>query len=546
MNPLEQHIYDGIDEEIKKYTEGVSLSFKQNLGLQQSHLHSLYGDRGDFLHNLERYESFADANLDIEGARTISSIDDVPELTIDQLMKWIEDEEYYTKLLEEIIAALNIFNQLPDSQDDENTIKQKNEQLLRCLDLLGVAPEKSDLTFKGAPALPFYEWIVDRTGVTAADIADMCKRISNDRNLSGSLRLLGAGFASFFTPGMTYTYDNLTVVTQQPRKFYYRGENAFYGSSRPGLFRGRTKPMSPDEKAIARLRMHECGLFLENFDAVRFWKPGNGTVRYGALMQHYGLKTCFMDITSDLKTALFFACCRTLEDDPERWRPLTEDEIVEKDSRNDVAALGGDSRYGIIYRDRTEIEYMRYFLGKNREGKIEYPFTDRYHEDIAEEIIPIGYQPFMRCSTQHGYALMEPDESYDMYKDPRFGKYRIRLTEDLCKWIFDEMDGGSKVYPNNDIPHIQRYISKINSTREFSREAVDMLTEDSKTIWTERSAKAGIRHYMKDHHYKVMNRTTLIRKAEIDEINKTYSLEEAEKHLDVTPVGKPMMVILGK
>lgn len=28
--------------------------------------------------------------------------------------------------------------------------------------------------------------------------------------------------------------------------------------------------MSPDEKAMARLRMHECGLFLDNFDAVDY------------------------------------------------------------------------------------------------------------------------------------------------------------------------------------------------------------------------------------------------------------------------------------
>lgn len=540
MNLLEQSLYNGLDDEFKKYCEGSTLSFKQFLGLQQSDLSRLYDDRGDFHHNLDRYESYAADHESIEGARAVSSVDEIPELTVDQIYSWIRDEEYYTRLLQEIIDSFEKFSRTPKPGEEEIPTKVFLDQLFRCLNLLGVAPEVSDLHLGDQSVLPFYEWMVDRTGVEEKDEQALLADIMSDRNKAGSLHMMARGFATFFTPGIVYNYDNVSVVTQQPRKFYYRGENAFYGSSRPGLYRGRTTRMTPQESLISILRTDECGLFLDNFDAALNWKLRNGTVRYGALMQHYGLKTPFMDITSDLKTALLFACCRTVEGDAEKWRPLRSDEIEAKDSRNDVAKLDGDSRYGIIYRDRTEIEYMRYFLGKDKKGSKEYPFQDNYHEDIVDEIIPIGYQPFMRCSCQHGYALMAPDETYDMYKDKKFGKYRVRLTEDLCQWIFEEMDGGEKVYPNNDIPHIQKYISKINDTMEFSTKNVNQLIEGGKLD------KAKVKHFLKDRYFRVMNRTTLIKKAEIDAINAAYPLEEAEKHLDVQPCMKPMIVLFGE
>ena len=45
------------------------------------------------------------------------------------------------------------------------------------------------------------------------------------------------------------------------------------------------------------------------------------------------------------------------------------------------------------------------------------------------------------------------DETYDLLEDPLFDKFRIEHDEDFCRWIFEEMDRGAKVYPHDDIPN---------------------------------------------------------------------------------------------
>lgn len=81
---------------------------------------------------------------------------------------------------------------------------------------------------------------------------------------------------------------------------------------------------------------------MDKFDAVRHWSASS--INYVALAQHYGIKTPMLDITSDLKTALFFACCKYEND---QWRPMT---------RNDFA--NSNKKYGILYRSPTEITDM--------------------------------------------------------------------------------------------------------------------------------------------------------------------------------------------
>ena len=53
------------------------------------------------------------------------------------------------------------------------------------------------------------------------------------------------------------------------------------------------------------MRYDECGKFLDLLDAVREWSGKVSDVAYMAVMQHYGLPTHMIDITSDIRTALF-------------------------------------------------------------------------------------------------------------------------------------------------------------------------------------------------------------------------------------------------
>lgn len=151
---------------------------------------------------------------------------------------------------------------------------------------------------------------------------------------------------------------------------------------------------------VDKLRLNEgCG-FLENFDAVKQW--GYSNINYMALAQHYGLRTPMLDITGDIMTALFFACCKYGPDG--KWHPLENSDFENADSRKVVADRSGDSRYGILYMCPTEIQDMALL----------------YDEDKGNCALPVGYQPFMRCKCQYAYMYLTKDSGYDLLKDPMF------------------------------------------------------------------------------------------------------------------------------
>lgn len=84
---------------------------------------------------------------------------------------------------------------------------------------------------------------------------------------------------------------------------YYRGEPADYPSCSPSLHR------LPNEKAkvIARLRATEFELDMQPFNQIIFSKMDSCHIDYTALSQHYGFATDYIDITSRLEVAAFFA-----------------------------------------------------------------------------------------------------------------------------------------------------------------------------------------------------------------------------------------------
>lgn len=105
MNPQEKFLFDSLDAAFKPYITGATLSLKQYLRLQQSYLTIIYGDLGDWKSNLARYEVYAKQNPLVEGAGVIVSIDDIPELSQNDMRKWLEEEQRDTELIEEFLKA---------------------------------------------------------------------------------------------------------------------------------------------------------------------------------------------------------------------------------------------------------------------------------------------------------------------------------------------------------------------------------------------------------------------------------------------------------
>lgn len=371
--------------------------------------------------------------------------------------------------------------------------------------MLGILPDHN--TFE------LFNWLIRREGLSEQETQKIKGKITDNIGLYVMIISL---FSTLFVPGMRLTFPCIgTAMTQQKNKYFYRGESAFYGSSKPGIYRGNG--ISPMQQLANFLILDEACIFLEQFDAVRRWSPSS--VIYPALAQHYGIKTSLMDITSDLKTALFFACCNY---ENHQWRPMEKKDFVYKKDRNGAK----DCRYGILYRTPTEITDIKWALTTN--------------ETESELITPIGYQPFMRCSAQHGYMLYVRNKLFNLLEDPLFDKFRFEHNEDFCRWIFEEMDCGNKVYPLDDIPKIEEYMEAIRNPHVISRATFENRVK--KVGWSEYEART-VKHKLQKEGYTISaGQIKYIRNYNLRKINKKYSVDVAYSKLDINPSSRPMYI----
>lgn len=113
----------------------------------------------------------------------------------------------------------------------------------------------------------------------------------------------------------------------------YRGEICDYGTtagySSLGRFIRNTGCNSDEEKYIhffvAQMRLiyfHKFMTLFRQYVEFPFGAPLGGVIA-----QHYGVDTQFLDVTDDVKVALFFACCRHIGNN--KYRPIIEDDLNE-------------------------------------------------------------------------------------------------------------------------------------------------------------------------------------------------------------------------
>lgn len=98
---------------------------------------------------------------------------------------------------------------------------------------------------------------------------------------------------------------------------------------------------------------------------------------------------------------------------------------------------------------------------------LEHPIYRAHPQNM---VLPIGFQPFMRCSMQNGYGIYMRDE-LPLQDDWVFEKQRFRHNEDLANWIYKEMDEGRKIYPHEGLLKAQYVIDQIRNLHKFSYDA---------------------------------------------------------------------------
>lgn len=267
------------------------------------------------------------------------------------------------------------------------------------------------------------------------------------------------------TNGHLMRYPHGTIIRQGQTYDYYRGESQIYASTQPTIYR-RLERLSEDERTVyrfvSRMRIAEFELFLRRFTVVSDWEVSGQTVLYDALAQHYGLETEWLDITSDFNIALFFATCKW-DASTKTWRPLTRDDTE----------CSVETQYGVIF-------HMPSWQADSREGLLLTP--DPFNHNV---ILPIGYQPFMRCHSQHAYGIKMEDQSHPLQDDIGFEKLRFRHNERLSKDVFEMMEEGRLVYPSEGLNEFDDVIALISKTTTFSNKAFRMVLDNTDVFNTE-------------------------------------------------------------
>ena len=249
-------------------------------------------------------------------------------------------------------------------------------------------------------------------------------------------------------------YPHGAVIRQGERSSYFRGENRIYDKSGTTLSRKLERYTSDNEKLLYRLiadmRIAEFDLFIQKFDRTKCWAENDLTVLTDPLAQHYGLETDWLDITNDFNVALFFATCFWSSSD-KKWYPLTKEQ-TEKDEK---------SKFGVLFHAPYWRINMEQMLQLTQAGS---------DEGI---ILPIGYQPFMRCHSQYGYGI-HMRHSTPLQNNLSFEKLHFRHSEKLSRSVFDLMDGWKKIYPQEGLDEFADVIEEISSATEFSETAFMM------------------------------------------------------------------------
>ena len=453
----------------------VSLNTNDKWRMIQNHLAYMFGK--DVTNPESCLQRYFNSNEYKANSQIVKTIFDLKKISKDEILDEIKKDEIFIKKRDKIINIYKETNEL-NNIDDAELVKYASQ--------LGIPPSDEGL-FK-------FLFVGDKIDYLTFDITRLklvCTTIS---------RTLLDGCAVINAVGET-------AMSQARGRNYYRGENAYYKYSRPSIYRGiDTSRESQIELFIRKLKKEECMYLLEQLDAVFRW--GKGDANFIALGQHYGIPTEMIDITSDLNTALFFACCKW---ENNKWLPLSKKDFEKKTSRNYVYENGGDSRYGIIYMCPSEIQDIECRLHHNM-----------HNSDSL--FMPIGYQPFKRCHNQYGYMLVTRDIDYDLFQNKFYNKYKFKLDEDICHYIYEKMQRGEKIYPNNDVPELVEIIDRIKKSKTFSKKSFDSLCEGFK--YSEETKNLALRQ-LTEFGITISDEIKFISDNELKNINKKYSVDYA-------------------
>lgn len=222
----------------------------------------------------------------------------------------------------------------------------------------------------------------------------------------------------------------LMPTSQSPFTFY-RGQSRFYDRCLPSLYR----ESDDSEIAFHRLKLCEFSFLLETHPVFR--EVAKITqVDIGALAQHYGLATEYLDITNSKWVAAFFASTH-YDESTDMYYPVGRD-----------YAEG----YGVLYWSKGDLLDCGKRAGFFDKNKV------------------FGYHYFDRPTRQSSFGfLMQPGEDFNC--SPFFDKFFFRHDAVASEIVFNMSYRQRRFIPNDSLSVLAR---KIAASRFIPRMAVEM------------------------------------------------------------------------
>ncbi|MBO4733541.1 MAG: FRG domain-containing protein [Clostridia bacterium] len=401
------------------------------------YLTELYGERGKAKHNIIRYLYSDEFRAKCKNPNSVESI---PELSVDQIKNLILRENHFKMVADKLVS---------DYTELEKQNKLTKELELEIGGVFGVCP--GPLRYEDR----LFPHVVDFWVKSMEEENEILKSVHEKPNV---VNLMVRTMIDHLRKGQIYEHDGRYILSQGYARNYFRGERAYYGKTKASMFRNLSEDanIAKAQELIREIKIIDFAIWLNTIDSIKNWPYSD--IFHGAIAQHYGMETNVIDVTSDIMVALFFACCK-YDKTKKQWLPLCKSDFEFADSDKDIAKLGGDSRYGVLFAMPADVSNL---------GRVEQP--EDFH---VTEVTPIGIQPFLRCPYQSAY-IIESAESYDMYKDLNFAKVKFRHTEEFCRYIYDEMDEGRKIYPEENTQSMERIIKRIKDSKEYSLKAFNI------------------------------------------------------------------------
>lgn len=242
--------------------------------------------------------------------------------------------------------------------------------------------------------------------------------------------------------GIRYPFG-ISSITFPSKRHLFRGEPQIYAETVPSLNR-KIKNKSIFTKlmmeALSFLRIHQFHKFIWKMNVVPYWEAKISDINVMALAQHYGFDTHLLDLTNEILTALFFANCKYVPE-IDGYRPMTKEDFA-----------GENKEYGVIFHTPdwqadylNGVNVMRFFSGMR--PKLNVNLMDGSCDGVAFQI---GLQPLWRCHCQSGYILPMVKDM-PLQKNWIYEKMYFLHSEELSNRIFNLMDGGEKIFPNEGI-----------------------------------------------------------------------------------------------